>query len=114
MQIMTHWPVPAELSIPRTVQEALRQQLIEPFDDEAAAQAFWQECSSALITLDRKESIDDLPQEAREQTLFCLTYPEFEEELPEGYKLILAIFSDDGAGIYLLLPPEFNYDIEGE
>jgi len=114
MQIVIHWPVPAELSIPLSVQDALRQQLVEPFENEMAAQVFWQECPSTLITLDRGESIDDLPQEAREQALFCLKYPEFEEELPEGYRLLLAIFSDDGAGVYLLLPPEFKPDIEGD
>jgi len=112
MKIITHWPKPEDIPAPITVQTAVRQLLLEPFDTEEAAKAFWLECPSTVFVLSSDTNLNTFLPTQSQQIRFCMDYPEFEEELPGGYRLLLTIVSDGGAGIYLLIPPGFE-DVRG-
>ena len=65
----------AEPALPEEVAQDLRRRLLEPFDDEASAKAFWDKTSSTLIILDHFDSIEG--SEACRQIEITLTYPEY-------------------------------------
>ena len=86
MQIINTWP---EFSLPEAVNQAILNHLVEPFQNEAEAKAYWQQHQTQLIIR------DTLP-----------SYPEYTDPLPEGYTISLVITSDAGDGIYYLIPPK--------
>ena len=115
MQYINHWPEMVELNIPKAVSQDLQHRLLEPFDDESAARAFWNETSTILIILDPTDFIEDLKQDsAWNQIEFALTYPEYTVPLNMDYQLLVAIANDSGAGIYLVIPPELSHIIPQE
>ena len=110
MQYINHWPDATKLSLPEPVAQDLYSHLLEPFESEASAKAFWDETSTTLIILDHSDSITALKQsEAWTQIDFALTYPEYTLPLSIDYQLLVAIVNDSGAGIYLVIPPEFSH-----
>ena len=115
MQYINHWPDMAKLNIPKAVSQDLYRQLLQPFDSEASAKAFWNETSSTLIILDPSDNITVLQQSNTwNQIDFALTYPEYTLPLNIGYQLLVAIANDSGSGIYLLVPPELSRIITDE
>lgn len=108
MQIINHWPDADETGLPDEVASELINFLVEPFASESEAQAFWQECPSTIIVLYENTNLVELSSSIRQSISFCLNYPEFEEALPNGYRLLLAIINDEGAGCYLVLPSSLD------
>lgn len=108
MQIINHWPDTDELGLPVKVSSELINYLVEPFASESEAQAFWQECPNTIIVLYENTNLGELSVSIRQSISFCLNYPEFEEALPNGYRLSLAIINDEGAGCYLVLPSSLD------
>ena len=109
MQYINHWPDMAELTLPESVAQDLHGQLLEPFDSEASAKAFWNETSSTIIILDPSDSITALKEsDAWNQIEFAVTYPEYTLPLKNDYVLLVAIANDSGSGIYLVIPPELS------
>ena len=115
MQYINHWPDLTKLSLPEAVAQDLHGQLLEPFDSEHDAKAFWEETSSTIIILDPTDSINDLEEsDTWSQNEFTLTYPEYTLPLNMGYVLSVAIANDSGSGIYLVVPPELSHIIPEE
>jgi len=121
MQLITNLSELSNLPIPHQVKQALLKSLIEPFNDETKAEYFWQTYGNSLVLFSSDDtaesfalSYDDsssveserIPEELRNKINFSLTYPEFTDSLPEGYKLSLSIMNDEGSGCYLLYAPE--------
>ena len=106
MQYINHWPDVAELNLPTIVSQDLRRHLLEPFDSEEDAKAFWIETDTVLIILAPSDSIQD--SDCRDQIEFALKYPEYTENLKNGYRFNLAVVNDLGSGIFLVLPPELT------
>lgn len=84
------------------------QVLLNHFASESEAQAFWQECPSTIIVLYENRNLAEISGSIRQSISFCLNYTEFEEALPNGYRLLLAIINDKGAGCYLVLPSNLD------
>jgi len=77
-------------------------QLLEPFETEEAAKAFWQKAPSTFIVLESGDSLSQLENsEAWLAIEFAITCPEYTEVLSLGYRLTMAIFTYSGSGIYL-------------
>ena len=105
----------AKLNIPKAVSQNLQHRLLEPFDSIEKAKEFWDETSSALISLAPTDSITQLKEsDAWSQIEFALTYPEYTLPLKMGYQLSVAIVNDSGSGIYLVVPPELSHIISQE
>ena len=112
MQQINHWPDPAELALPETITQDLQQRLLEPFDSETSAKAFWVEASSTIIILGPTDSITALKgSDAWSQIDFALTYTEYTVPLSMGYQLSVTIVNDSGSGIFLVIPPELSHII---
>ncbi|WP_448553339.1 hypothetical protein [Thalassotalea montiporae] len=108
MQIINHWPNVDEVGLPEEVASELINFLVEPFACASEAQAFWQECPSTIIVLYENTNLAEISGSIRQSISFCLNYPEFEEALPNGYRLLLAIINDEGTGCYLVLPSSLD------
>ena len=109
IKYINHWPDTAELGLPETVAQDLQHRLLEPFDSEASAKAFWEETSTTLIILDPSDTVTQLKDsDAWNQIEFALTYPEYTLPLKMNYQLMMAIVNDSGSGIYLVVPPELS------
>ncbi len=108
MQIINHWPNVNEISLPVLVATEVIAFLGEPFTNEKEAKAFWLECPSTIIILNETCVVHELDSDLQQQVLFCINNPEFEEVLPNGYRILLAIVSDDGAGCYVVLPSSLD------
>jgi len=108
MQIINHWPSVNEIALPELVATEVINFLVEPFTNEQEAKVFWLECPSSIIILDETCVLNELDSQFQQQVSFCINNSEFEETLPNGYRLLLAIVSDDGAGCYLVLPSDFD------
>ena len=107
MQVIYHWPDIHELKLPNSVAKEVWRQLLEPFETEEAAKEFWQEAPSTFIVLDSGDSLSQLENSGAWQAIeFAITYPEYTEVLSLGYRLTMAIFTDSGSGVYLVIPPE--------
>ena len=110
MQYINHWPDIKELALPETLAQDLQHLLLQPFDSEASAKAFWREAPSTIIILDPSDSITALKgSDAWTQIEFALTYPEYTLPLSMDYQLMVAIVNDSGSGIYLVVPPELSH-----
>lgn len=108
MQLINHWPSVNEIALSELVATEVIAFLVEPFVNEEQAKAFWLECPSTIIILDKTCLLNELDNKLQQQISFCINNPEFEEVLSNGYRLLLAIVSDDGAGCYLVLPSDFD------
>ncbi len=105
MQILNHWPEKSELCLPEKVKNALLKHLIEPFfGDETAAKAFWVECPSTIFIFNEEElkNLDNFECTVQQQVEFALANPEYTDALTDSYSISLAIFNDEGAGIYIV------------
>lgn len=108
MQVITSWDDLKTISMPKNVSQALVNHLIEPFNDEAGAKAFWSACPTVLFFFEQSDSLESLSSLEKSQHLqaqFALDYPEYREELIEGYVIQLAILNDEGSGVYLVIDP---------
>lgn len=108
MQIINHWPSVNEIALPELVVTEIIAFLAEPFTSEEEAKSFWLECPSTIIILDEICALHELDSQFQKQVSFCINNSEFEEILRDGYRILLAIVSDDGAGCYLVLPSGFD------
>ena len=86
MQTITRWPELTNLDLPKPTQIAIRKNLLEPFESESAAKAYWQSSGTKLV-------LSAPPENA---------VPEYIEALPEDYYIQLVITDDSGSGIYYL------------
>ncbi len=84
---MYTWP--DQLTLPQNVKTALIKHLIEPFESESAAKAYWQSSGTKLV-------ISAPPDDV---------VAEYTERLIDNYTISLVITSDAGEGIYYLTPP---------
>ena len=89
MLTINTWPELSQLALPENVKIALIKHLLEPFQTEAEAKAFWLANDIQLI-------LSAVPDDA---------IPEYTDPLPEGYSISLIILSDGGDGVYYLTPP---------
>ena len=106
MHVSLKWPEPDQLPLPSAVCTELFNHLLEAFDSEAAAKQYWSAITTVLIILNADDSYESLCNESDEfqkQLTFALTYPEFVIPVGTHYHLTLAIFTDEGSGIYLLI-----------
>lgn len=113
MKWINRWPKASDLELPEMAYQALINYLSQPFDGcIQAAQTYWKEYGCMLIVLDRNQSLDVsmLGDSIRYAIQQALSYPELKESLPAGYELRLTITSDEGSGLYLLLPPSAMKD----
>lgn len=88
------------LLLPEPALSELRQQLAIPGYSPQELCALWQDLPARLICF--KEG--DLPEVLLMALLAHLPTPEYEVSLNETFRLRLYLFSDDGAGIYLVSP----------
>ncbi len=106
MQILNRWPMAVMLALPESVQQALKEHLLIPFDDEALTEQFWSDYPTMLIIFDEQDNrdsfkiFDDILLHQTEQ---ALDNPEYSESLTESYTVQLSVITSEGAGLYLLL-----------
>ena len=74
----------SQLALPEAVKTALIKHLLEPFQSEAEAKAFWEASGTSLV-------IGEMPIDAID---------EYTDPLPEGYTISLVIANDSGGGTY--------------
>ena len=106
MYVSLQWPEPDPLPLPSAVCSELFNHLLEAFESEEAAKQYWSDIPTVLIILnadDSHESLCNESDEFKKQLTFALTYPEFVISIGTHYRLVLAIFTDEGSGIYLLI-----------
>ena len=84
MHIITTWPELAQIALPEAVKEELIKHLLEPFQNEVEAKAFWEASGTSLV-------IGEIPANAVD---------EYTDPLPEGYTISLVIANDSGGGTY--------------
>ncbi len=109
MKEIGHWPTRLDLDIPETTYLHLMKLLIAPFNNEQEAKKFWEADYCSLVMLDSNDdlkSLSDQPEAIRRSVQFALQYPEEQHQLARYYRLVLAITSDDGSGVYLLMTPD--------
>ncbi len=92
-----------QLPLPATTVSALETEIILPFGSRPSTAAFWEETNTRLLIL---QECDDVAALREEDPLlnFALTYPEWTIDLPNDFRLTMAITTDEGSGIYLLTP----------
>ncbi|WP_297306356.1 hypothetical protein [Neptuniibacter sp.] len=106
MQIITTWPDKGALNLTEDIYYEAIRHLIEGFDSEDLAKQYWQDIPTVFIHLtadDNHSAVGTMSDEVRGQIQFALDYPEFVVPIGEDYQLALAVFSDEGSGIYLLI-----------
>lgn len=109
MKIIKNWPGDEDLQLEDSIKQALIKVLTDPFSDKKQAKSFWVTYGNSLIVCsggDCKASLLKHSEEQQQHINFALSYPEFIEELSSGYKLSLTIFTDEGAGCYILYAPK--------
>ena len=84
MQIFNTWPELSQLALPKNVKTALIKHLLEPFQTEAEAKAFWLENSVCLF-------LSEPPKDS---------VPEYSDALTDDYIIQLVIANDSGGGNY--------------
>lgn len=110
MQYINHWPDTATLNLPEEVSQDIHLHLLEPFESEQDAIDFWQEAPSSIIILESTDTIDALRLSDTWNSIeFALTYPEYDVSLSNGYQMLVAVTTDSGGGIYLVVPPELSH-----
>lgn len=106
MYVTINWPEQHALPIPDDLYDPLVHQLIEGFESIEAARQYWADIPTVLIILnadDNQQSINSATNELQDQLAFVLAYPEYTAPIGDDYRLALAVFSDEGSGIYLLV-----------
>ncbi len=106
MYVTINWPVRQTLPIPENLYDPLVKHLIEGFESIEAARQYWNDIPTVLIILnadDDHQTVSSETDELQAQLDFVLTYPEYVVPVGDNYRLALAIFSDEGSGIYLLV-----------
>ena len=92
MQTITTWPELAQIALPQNVKKALKKHLLEPFQSEAEAKAFWLENSVCLFLSEPpKDSIS-----------------EYKDALAYGFFIELVIANDSGSGNYYVSEGEIK------
>ena len=121
MKLINRWPSPEDLQLPLPIHQALIEKLTEPFEGcTQSAQDFWKNYGCFLILPESRSQMDRLFKTTRDATTTDaksgteyavhrgLNNPDLIEPLPQGYQLRLVITGDEGGGLYLLLPPDFD------
>lgn len=106
MYTTINWPGKQALPISEELYDPLINHLIEGFESVEAARQYWDDIPTVLIVLnadDDHHTISSETDELQSQLSFVLTYPEYVVPIGDDYRLALAIFSDEGSGIYLLV-----------
>ena len=106
MYMTFNWPNAEDLPISGDLSAELIKHLIEAFPSEDDALKYWHEIPTLLIILNAEDdsaAISHATDEFQNQLNFVLAYPEYVVPVGEHYRLALAIFSDEGSGIYLLI-----------
>ena len=115
MQIIQIWPHKDQLALPEPAATALLKHLLEPFQNEAEAQDYWQESQTRLVIFEQHEiqninaSLKLLDEVLQHQIERALESPEYTEALTDNYTIQLAILSDAGEGIYCITPMQAKY-----
>jgi len=105
MQVRFAWPIDT-LSIDPTVEEALKQCLLEPFENEDQAIAFWNNTETTLVHIQSRDDAAVYPlmgKLLKQKVAHGLKYIEHSFALPEPYRLTLSVTDDAGNGVYLLI-----------
>ena len=109
MLIIKSWPDEIT-AIPKSLATAIKSHLVLPFDgSEFDAKGFWQICPCTLIIVTPYSSLLTFDEDEQELIAFGLNYAEYQESVIEGYQIMMAVISDDGAGIYLVYPNDFDF-----
>jgi hypothetical protein len=109
MLIIKSWPDEIA-AIPKSLATAIKNHLVLPFDgSEFDAKGFWQICPCTLIIVTHYSSLLTLYEDEQALFEFGLSYAEYQECVIEGYQIMMAVLSDDGAGIYLVYPNNFDF-----
>lgn len=106
MYMTINWPDRQVLPIPENLYDPLVRHLLEGFESAEAARQYWNDIPTVLIVLnanDDHQTVSSETDELKSQLTFVLTYPEYVVPIGDDYRLALAIFSDEGSGIYLLV-----------
>jgi hypothetical protein len=109
MFVTINWPDRQALPIPENLYDPLVKHLLEGFESIEEARQFWNDIPTILIVLnadDDHHTVNCEPDELQNQLAFALAYPEYIVPLGSDYQLTLAISSDEGSGIYLLVHNE--------
>ena len=107
MKMITSFEATKDLPIPQKVKNALRTELMRPFDSsESIVCDFWKELGCALLCLEGSDSEASLlnQQPLADQLHALVHYPEWVITLQNRYLLALTITNDEGGGFYLLAP----------
>ncbi|GAA0695239.1 hypothetical protein GCM10009104_23640 [Marinobacterium maritimum] len=106
MFVTLNWPCASTLPVPAETFTDLKHHLLEGFPSEDQARQYWEDIPTLLILLEPEDGPEQLEQaldNVQRQIQFVLDYPEFVVPITGDYLLALGIFSDEGAGIYLLV-----------
>ena len=122
MKLINRWPSHEDLQLPRSLHQALIEKLTEPFEGcTQSAQDFWKNYGCFLIVPESRNQLERLfhkdphNQGATEYAVHRgLDNPDLIEPLPQGYQLRLVITGDEGGGLYLLLPPDFDHQTQAQ
>ena len=111
MQVIHYLPTVEQLALPPDIASKVVQLLIEPFGELENAQAYWAECPSTLVCLNRQDQVaaavaclGDITQQLIADADSCA---EFDETF-EGYTFSLTVYNDEGAGLYLIRPADMD------
>jgi hypothetical protein len=109
MHIYKTWPDTLE-GIPTALTIAIKAHLAEAFDhDLQAVQQFWQQYPSTLIVIHSDSGIKNLNEETQTLINLALEYSEYQEALTDLHMINLAIVDDEGSGVYLVYPNNFDF-----
>ena len=127
MKLINRWPSPEDLQLPLSIHQALIKKLTEPFEGcTQSAQDFWKNYGCFLIVPESRSQLERLFKTTTDATMTDaqsgteyavhrgLENPDLIEPLPEGYQLRLVITGDEGGGLYLLLPPDFDHQPQAQ
>jgi hypothetical protein len=113
MQILHYLPSENQLILDNLAAQAMVDLLIVPFGTREKAKEFWQEYPSTIVVFNRNDNVEQCLKQLSDVTrLFVETAhfnPEFIEDLPDSYRLSLAITSDSGNGLYLIKPASMAF-----
>jgi len=119
---ITNWKDLPTLPITPVLLDRLKHHLLTPFYDEEEAQNTWTELQSELwlvsslsdvsrVDVDGNSNSNSITKREKNLLSFALDNIEFEDELDYGSLLTLAILSDSGQGLYLLMPQSLKPEL---
>lgn len=114
MHILSHWPLDFDLGLPFEIRERLVNSLTEHFAPEAVnrvqcARLFWQHSNCHFVLLNAHEdrqTLQTLNPVLERKVQEAISNPEVHWPLGDDYQLFLCITSDDGSGLYVMLPTD--------